>query len=257
MKFLYEYNTKDNVRRRDVVSAADREAAFRELRAMGIRPFNVTEAPGFLNKLLGKGKRWLAIGLLGIGCLVLTALVLSPSRTSDSASPDTPMPRHQIYGDPALMEEMERTGYTNVLAQAGDRLLARFAQPGVPVILHGSRQEMESLADALAAAIAVPDAEAVPLKNDDVREVRELKLTVLWMRGELRRYLANGIGTPRRYISRLGERQQREVSLYANAMRDLEKSDDPALWDRINASLRNAGLKTVAPKEKPDAASGQ
>ena len=39
-------------------------------------------------------------------------------------------PRHQIYGDPAFMETLERGDFGDILPRAGDRFLAVFAQPG-------------------------------------------------------------------------------------------------------------------------------
>ena len=84
MKFNYEYRTSDNVRHTGVIAASDREAAFAALKAQGIRPGCLAEAPGFFNKLFGKGKRWLAIGVLGaalVGSIVYTSIV-RPS-TSD------------------------------------------------------------------------------------------------------------------------------------------------------------------------------
>lgn len=75
MKFVYEYRTSDNVRHNATVSAPDRDAAFARLKARGIRPSRLEDAPGFFNKLFGKGKRWIAIAVLTI-LLALTAVTL-------------------------------------------------------------------------------------------------------------------------------------------------------------------------------------
>ena len=66
MKFVYEYRTSDNALHHGSVAAADRDAAFAALKARGVRPARLVEAPGFLNKLFGKGKRWIAIAVLSV-----------------------------------------------------------------------------------------------------------------------------------------------------------------------------------------------
>lgn len=38
--------------------------------------------------------------------------------------------RHQIYGDPAIMEAFERGEFTSVLPREGNQLLAIIVQPG-------------------------------------------------------------------------------------------------------------------------------
>ena len=57
MKFIYQYRTSDNEVKRGEIVAPDREAAFQLLRAQGIKPARLEEAPGVFNKLFGKGKR--------------------------------------------------------------------------------------------------------------------------------------------------------------------------------------------------------
>lgn len=75
MKFVYEYRTSDNIRHEATVSASNRDVAFAVLKERGIRPSRLEEAPGFFNRLLGKGKRWLAIVVLFV-LLVITTLTL-------------------------------------------------------------------------------------------------------------------------------------------------------------------------------------
>ena len=79
MKFNYEYRTSDNKLHAGSVRAATREDAFSALKARGINPARVTEAPGFFNKLFGKGKRWIAICVLALA-LVLALAALSMRR---------------------------------------------------------------------------------------------------------------------------------------------------------------------------------
>ena len=161
MLFTYEYRTADNVRHAGTVRAADRDAAFSALRARGIRPFSIAEAPGFLNKFLGKGKRWMLIAVLA---LALVASLVYTFRTSQS--PRTSSDRHQIYGDPAILAELESTGFASVFDKPGERFLARYARPGI--ILSSSVSVTASeLTDCLKTS--------VPVRPDDPREIRELK----------------------------------------------------------------------------------
>lgn len=75
MKFLYEYQDKANKRHRGVLNAPTRADAYAALKAQGIKPIHCDEAPGFFNLLFGKGKRWIAIIVLGALCLVLAVVV--------------------------------------------------------------------------------------------------------------------------------------------------------------------------------------
>lgn len=75
MRFNYEYRTSANELKNGSICASTRERVFVELRTRGIRPCRVVEAPGFFNKLFGKGKRWLAIGVLA-GALLLVLLLV-------------------------------------------------------------------------------------------------------------------------------------------------------------------------------------
>ena len=56
----------------------------------------------------------------------------SGTRTAAVTAADsaTSSPRHQIYGDPAIMEHIERGDFGDILSRDGDRMLAIFAQPG-------------------------------------------------------------------------------------------------------------------------------
>ena len=80
---------------------------------------------------------------------------------------------------------------------------------------------------------------------DDFREAAELKLIVKGMKDEIRRYLANGVGTPTTYVRRLRERQFREIQIYTRAVEDLKREKNHSRREHINASLRAMGLKTV------------
>ena len=246
MKFLYEYRTKDNVRHEDAIRAASREAAFDALRARGIKPGRLVEAPGFFNKLFGKGKRWIAIAVLGFGCLTLGAiLVFAPG--SRRQMPNASCPRGQIVGDVAIIAEGVRCGWTNVLELAGDRFLAAYAQPGV---LYGDPSAGErrlQLDDALAQCVRRP----LAIDPAERIEYRHLKQIVNGMREELGEYLRAGgsfIGYRRRLDQRYAaERRERDriVRNYGSAVRG--KPDDVVfeLWQDANARLRHFGLKLL------------
>ena len=239
MKFVYQYRTPDNKSHKGVIKAASRDAAYAALKAQGIKPGRVEEAPGFFNKLFGKGKRWIAISVLGALCLVLCAVIFR-TRYEAQGTSNAAMMRRQIYGDPALMESLERENFASVFEDEGDRYLARFAQPATIVRFPDS-----SWRRAMAVALRKPERGDIIIAETDAREVKELKRIVLWLRGELANYLSDGRGTPETYIRRLEERQQREITVYADIKAELGKSSDPDLWEKRNATLRALGIRTI------------
>lgn len=247
MRFVYEYRTSDNVRHEGTLSAADREAAFSALRSQGIRPGRLVEAPGIMNKVLGKGKRWIAIGcLFSFAVALLLALWMNNRRIEQIEDAQSgPLPRHQLYGDPALISDIERNDFATVFPTDAERILAWFAQPGV---MHTFTDNgwAKKLADGLAEVATVE----TPLLESDPREIVELKRIMMGMKGEVRRYLSNGIGTPERYVQRLLERQVREMKIYQRAVEDLKNEHDPHKREQVNAALRAIGLRTVP---RPDA----
>ena len=242
MRFVYQYRTKENAVRSGEIAASDRETAFQALKTQGIRPAKLEEAPGLFNKLFGKGKRWIAIGILAV---IAFALAVQSFRTPP-AQQETSSPRHQIYGEPALMEELERSEYADVFALPGERKLAKFAQPGViqPFKERGWRGEF-------AAELNVVLTNEIIFVDDERREVRELKMIVNGMKSELRRYLENGIGTTESYVRRLEERQTKELNMYNLAKIELEKETDLEKFEARNAALRAVGLRTIPlPKQE-------
>ena len=104
MKFNYEYRTSDNRLHEGVIRSANREEAFAVLKARGIRPGRVVEAPGFFNKLFGKGKRWLAIVFLAVALIVAVVFLLK--------RPRSPLPQQMDYDvDPAILEQFAAMGH--------------------------------------------------------------------------------------------------------------------------------------------------
>ena len=243
MKFIYEYRTSDNVRHEGTVSAASRDAAFAALKAQGIRPGSVREAPGFFNKLFGKGKRWIAIAVLSALCGVLCVAFFGTRRTVSAPLSDLDsMTRRQVIGDTAIIEKGIRTGWADVFPEEGERFLASFAIPGVPA---GQRNTSErEIEEALARKVG-----AMP---DDGIEVRQIKSMVEGMKDELRRFIEKK-GTVIEYGQRLVQRQEQELSYYNRAKAEVEQlhksgasaQEVEALWERRNASLRRMGIKLV------------
>lgn len=244
MIFSYGYKTKENEVREGTIAASSRDGAYRKLKELGIKPFRVELAHGTFNWLASLGKRTYAILALCALCSAL-CVVLFRTRHEARSTSYSPQPRHQIYGDPALMAELERDDFAAVFTHPGDRVLACYAQPGqkVPRASDSApKAQAKALADLMCSSPNLFAARGAP---HEAREIIELKRIVLGMRGELRRYLANGIGTPERYILRLNERQAREAMIYSNALRELEGETDPAKWEQVNDSLRAIGIKTI------------
>ena len=246
MKFLYTYRTPDNKQHRGEIIAATKEAAYAALRAQGIKPGHVDEAPGVFNKLFGKGKRWIAILVLGALCLVL-AIALGRARTpaapSVAAGLDSTT-RRQVIGDTAVIEKGIRTGWAEVFELEGDRFLASFAIPGVPAGLRNtSEEEILKALNTKHSALST-DAEGI--------EARQIRAMVEGMKDELRQFLADG-GTIIEYGEELVKRQEEELGYYTRAKAEIESAKKSGmsdaqvteLWEKRNAALRRMGVKLV------------
>lgn len=242
MKFLYEYRTSDNVRHDGVINAPNRDAAFAALKERGIRPGSVSEAPGFFNKLFGKGKRWITIGVLGLGCLVLGAVSVHFSREAQSTELQSQISdRHQIYGDAAIIMAGVKTEWRDVLENPGDRILAKFVQPGVVV----ARIWMQkNIGDELMTTFQ----SKMETQPNDLTEYRQVKAIVRGLRVELRQYLDDG-GSAIGFLERLDERQNLEASIYRRLEAEvLQAKGQPnlyALWQTKNEELRALGIRTI------------
>ena len=248
MRFIYGYKTHDNEMREGEICASSRDAVYRELKQKGIKPFKVVLAPGFGNWLASLGKRTYAIVALSLALTVTLAVIIHFSLFTFHSDVSA-QPRHQIYGDPALMGEFERTNFAAVFDDPGLRYLAHYAEPGELV---GKDVRAGNLGYDVPAALAASVDAPVAFVEGEARECRELKRIILTMQAELKRYLANGIGTPERFMRRLNERQDREAQIYFTAKHDLEKEKSPERWAQINASLRAIGLKAIPPPAEPE-----
>ena len=236
MKFVYKYRTSDNALHEGLVSAGDRDAAFDLLKSRGIKPFGIEVAPGFCNKLFGRGKRWMAIVALAIAAVVGW---LSVAKTTMQIRESE---RHQLYGDPALMEEMVASGYSSVFENQGECYLAYYAQPGAETDAAPTIQP-DVLKDALQ--------HRIEFLTKDRREERELKAIVNGMKEELRRYLSDGVGTFASYMGRLEERQALERAIYNRVAAEVRESKDDAVRIEKNRELSAVGLRTILMRDMP------
>lgn len=249
MKFVYEYRTPDNAKHDGVICAADREAAYALLKKSGIKPCRFSEAPGFFNKLFGKGKRWIVIGVLSLLCGVLGVLLWLNSNGQDSAqllgmSLDATT-RRQLIGDAAVIERGVRTGWAETFTNEGDRFFASFAIPGTMPAVRTTTEDAirESLGEDR------PDL----AKEQFSLEERQIVAIVWGLKEELRHFMSNG-GSIRQYCKLLVSRQEEELGYYQRAKTELDiaakqgmTSDQlEALLQIRNSELRRMGVRLVS-----------
>ena len=250
MKFTYQYRTSDNVAHQGTINAPTRDAVFVALKAKGIRPGRVDEAPGLLNHLIGRCKRWNAVAILAVA--LTSVLVFWIWNTVDegvnsSAIPSTSdfllsQTRRQVIGDAAFIEKGIRTGWASVFPHEGERFLASFAIPGVPAGQRNSTEE--EVRQALT--------RKCDIEIEDGIETRQIKAMVEGMKQELRTYLAAG-GSVVGYGHRLVERQESEIAYYERAKNEIEAACASgtatdkvlSLWESKNDELRRMGIRLV------------
>lgn len=247
MKFLYEYRTPDNAKHNGVICASDREAAYAALKKQGIKPSRFSEAPGLFNKLFGKGKRWMAIGVLAVAATVSTFLAFSKGGAASTMGVDEMLDstmRRQVIGDALVVEKGIKTGWSDVFALEGERFLASYAIPGAaPAVRATSEEDVRK-------ALDVPRPEPGAPRSLEERQIRAM---VEGMKQELREYLADG-GTIAKYGRRIVRRQQEEIGYYNRVKNEIEnatkaKMTDAALeelWEQRNTVLRKLGIRPVS-----------
>lgn len=264
MKFAYEYRTKDNVRHAGVVAASDREAAFQALKAQGIKPGKLTEAPGFFNKLFGKGKRWLAIGALALALVAVFAKVGADRRAARDHLRHAAEDRAQLFGDPAVIQKLARNGWRETFPDEGEAWLARHAIPGKLCDCPAEGMWRPEIADALMARKDEP----LEIAEADPDELKKMKRMVNGMKKEFSSYvqpatcnLQPSSSDALDYIDKACERCRVEKGVYDNMVHEisilekrLEKGDAEqakvlADWDKKNATLRSLGLPAVPQPE--------
>ena len=256
MKYTYAYKTSDGARHEDSMEAESREAVFAALRAKGIKAIKVVAADGSKanGEVNGAKVAKTAMAIVGFTA-VASVLVLSfalyaffaAKKTSEPVIISTP--RHQIYGDPATMEGLERGDFAAHLPRVGDRMLAVFAQPGKLMCARGANpRRIDGKSYGAFEAYAKNDLAVendIDINSADSREITELKQIVNGMREEMREYLANGNGTPRSFWRRLNERTEQEIQIYERTRRELEKETSEEVWEQKNDALRRLGLRTI------------
>lgn len=257
MKYTYVYKSADGVRHEEKINASSRDEVFIELRKRGIKAIKVVAADGSKanGEIRGVRKRVVAV-LIAIAAIAVGSIAyFSGSRSAMGNA--TFSPRHQIYGDPAIMEILERGDFHGYLPREGDRLLAIFAQPGKlmcaknvnPAALNRLNLEGsgQNASEAFVRYIESELGEEKDIEIDakDAREIRELKQIVNGMRQEAREYLANGNGTALSFWRRMNERTRTEMQIYERTHRELEKETSLDIWEQRNAALRRLGLRTI------------
>ena len=253
MKYTYAYKTSDGARHEDSMEAESRDAVFAALRAKGVRPIKVVAADGSKANGEVRGLRKPAVfALVALAAAVAGVIAyLGGERTgaATAANSAANAPRHQIYGDPATMEGLERGDFAAHLPRVGDQMLAVFAQPGKLMCAKGVNPRL--LDAAMEAAFVAYAKDELAAKRDiaidagEERELRELKQIINGMREEMREYLANGNGTPRSFWRRLNERTTQEMQIYERTRRELEKETSEEVWEQKNDTLRRLGLRTI------------
>ena len=238
MTYGYSYKTSDGVRHESTFEAKSNEAVFAALRAQGIKPMKVWEihSPYYISKRT----RLIIILALALAASIAYILVAPSAPSTKHQAPSTTSPRHQIYGDPAIWEDIERDNFAAVFPDVGDRILAAFAIPGrlSPGVLNLSRQEL------LKRLTECKDKD-IAFDATDSNEATELKKIVQGMKEELRWYVADGVGSVESYLNRLRERQDEEIRIYERTKNELENCTDNALREERNAALRAMGLRTI------------
>lgn len=248
MKFVYQYRTSDNVRHEGIISAASRDAAFAALRAQGIRPGCMDEAPGFFNKLFGKGKRWIAIFLLAVAVIIAVALAVSNrDKVGQLELALISEDRSQIYGDPSVLAECQGVSWANVFPCAIEQLFAVYAIPAAAV----NEKLVERLKPILESADKSDVLALVEIRKDDFAEVSKMKRIVNGMKLELAEFLEDD-GTIGEYIAELANRQRREAAILKCYKKDLADEGDDSVWRRKNAELRAMGLPMVSQDPEKD-----
>ena len=245
MRFVYEYRTRENELKRGEIAASERNAAFARLKELGIRPARLEEAPGFFNKLFGKGKRWMTIALLSVALAVSLYLLFR-------AEPILALDRSQVYGDPEILKRNDDTGWREVFSDPGERILAAFARPGrgIAVELMPPKRGAGEFFAMFGAQLEKSLAHEVEFRENEPNEVVLMKRIVLGMKDELREYLADG-GSGASYFERLIDRQREEIAIRNRTATEigLLRPGDPTAAQTVmekNADLRTMGIEPIS-----------
>ena len=251
-KYTYAYKTSDGIRHEGCMEAASRECVFAELRKRGIKAIKVMAADGSKANGEVRGVRSRVVVATAVAAAIVAGVAaffvseIHNHPAIDGRKPQA-VPRHQIYGDPALMEELYENGFSGVFDDDTDRYMAYFAQPGIlpderllarlrPAVLAGNAKGRHS---------GVFDSSL-----ESSREIIELRDIVLGMRTEMLEFLADGTSMTE-YLNALSERQMEESCIYERVAAELEGEKDESVREQKNAALRALGLKTVPRPKNP------
>ena len=233
----YTYRTSDGAWHTASVRAADRDAAFAELKKSGVKPVKVELASGLLNSLRALGRRWYAIIVLALALAATLAYIASvgrrvpappPATAKPTSSPIPAEPRHQVAGLPS--DWISRLGD---FFDPTDAYLALFAQPGridgMDIVPSPDAFMESSFSEPL-----------TPVSETDPAWVVEMKSILVGMKEEALT-LAKGGKAPQEIILWLRERQRMEAGYRAQILAgdgtDAEKA----------ARLAAVGLQPLAP----------
>ena len=263
MKFVYAYKTSDGVRHEDAMDASSREEVFASLRAKGIKAIKVAAADGSKanGEIRGVRKRVAAAAAVLAALAAGLAAFLAGRRVSprqeageSTAAPPPevsnpavafrtakPLARQTINGDRRRVEAAAAA-----FANAAERLMAAFAEPGRPVPAIDAPRPADSEFDA---ALREP----IRIAETDFTETADLKRIVAGIKSDLRAYLAAG-GDIDGYVAGLVKRQKLEVSYRDRAGKHLSrlcaglsggkaaKEEAYGYWLKANAQLQSMGI---------------
>ena len=274
MRYHYFYQTSENKSADAWIDAKDRNDAYAKLRKQGVKPY----------KLLGKDplawKRWAAIGALSVLVAGLTTWILLAPRPAVATVEE----RAQLYGDPAIIQQLAVDGWRKTFADAGDAWLARHAIPAATCdcksVVEDAKQRRSGSGCARREAIGLaervsanpegaararaplptlgvsPNATILPISSDDPPELAKMKRMVNCMKIELKEFLAAGESVED-YMLLCDERLETERGLVSAYRKDFEilikkGGDIEDAWEKKNAELRSMGLPTLPmPQEEP------
>lgn len=226
MKYHYYYQTRQNENREGIITAKDRNDAYSQLKKLGIKPF----------KLIGRDPlRWKPWAIIAV--LALIAVVLCYLLIQNAALPQK-LPRAQLYGDPATIQQLSSDGWRKTFASND----AWFARHAIPASMCDCREG--------GSTNIVLATKFLPVHRSDSPELIKMKQMVNGMKLELSDYLSGG-GTISDYMLLCDERLEIErgkLAIYKKGLENLSKSSPAnleSLWESKNDELRDMGLPTL------------
>ena len=241
MKYHYYYRNKENAVCDGWVEAADRNAVYAALREKGVKPF----------KVVGKnpwvvGGWWFVVGVIvaAVGAAVIAGKSTRSPGQDSVAGLVGRVPRHQIYGDRAIIESGIKSDWAECGFDEGEKILARFAQPGTSAIIPGT-------AETAARVVAECLKRKLKPAAGDLLEYAQIKSIVESMKDEARQFVKEG-DTVEGYLDGLIDRQKQEMAFYNAAQQDVTNARETmgedeftTFWREKNAELRSIGVKTI------------